>query len=84
MLQSARRRVLILSPYLDHELFDKPAVVDALSELARSAPRVEIKILIFDSKLIVDRGHRIVELERELVAEALGERAASLPGVSSA
>lgn len=66
VLQSARRRVLILSPYLDHELFDKPAVVDALSELARSAPRVEIKILIFDSKLIVDRGHRIIELARRL------------------
>ena len=66
VLRFARRRVLILSPYLDHELFDQPAVIDALSALARSSPRVEIQILIFNSKLIVDRGHGIVELARRL------------------
>ena len=53
---------MILSPYLDHELFDTSAVEDAISALARSAPKVQIKILIFNSKLIVQRGHRIVEL----------------------
>lgn len=66
VIESANRRLLILSPYLDHELFDKEPVIAALSALARSAPRVEIRILIFDSKPIVDRGHRIVELARRL------------------
>ena len=37
-----------------------------LSRLARSAARVEIRILIFSSKLIVDRGHRLLELARRL------------------
>jgi len=66
VIESASRRLLILSPYLDHELFDKEPLIAALSALARSAPRVEIRILIFDSKPMVDRGHRIVELARRL------------------
>jgi len=66
VIESARRRILILSPYLDHEIFDVNKVSQALSELARSAPKVEIRILIFSSKLIVDRGHQIIDLTRRL------------------
>jgi len=66
VVRSARRRILILSPYLDHELFDKEQLAGALSALARSAPKMEIHILIFDTKLIVDRGHGIIELARRL------------------
>jgi len=66
VVASAHRKLLILSPYLDHELFDKEPFISALSALARSAARVEIRILIFSSKPLVDRGHRIVELARRL------------------
>ena len=66
VIQSARRRLLILSPYLDHELFDQAHIAEAVSALARSAPRVEIEILIFNSQLIVERGHRLLELARRL------------------
>ena len=65
-INATRRKLLILNPYLDHELFDHPETADAISRLARSAPRVHIDIIIFDSKLIVDRGHKIVELARRL------------------
>jgi len=65
-ISAAKRRVLIMSPLLDSVLFDDPELVEALSTLARSAQRVEIRILIFDSKLIVQRGHGIVELARHL------------------
>ncbi len=66
VIASASRRLVILNPYLDHELFDRSDVAEAISALARSAPRVDISIIIFDSKLIVDRGHKIVELARRL------------------
>jgi len=66
VIGSARRRLLILSPYLDHELFDKEGVEDLVSAFARSAPKVEIQILIFNSKLIVNRGHLLVDLARRL------------------
>ena len=66
LIAGCRRQLVILSPFLDHELFDDDDTVNALSALARSAPRTAIKILICDSKLIVDRGHRILELARRL------------------
>ncbi|MCR9258246.1 MAG: GNAT family N-acetyltransferase [Pseudomonadaceae bacterium] len=66
IIESARRRLLILSPYLDHELFDQEHIAQAVSALARSAPRVEIEILIYNSQLIVERGHRLLELARRL------------------
>ena len=65
-IAQARRRLLLLNPFLDHDLFDRPPVAEAISQLARSAPRVEIKIIVFDTKLIVDRGHSLVELARRL------------------
>ncbi|XOV81809.1 MAG: GNAT family N-acetyltransferase [bacterium] len=66
VIASARRRLLILSPYLDHELFDQAVIAQKVSALARSAPRVEIEILIYNSQLIVERGHRLLELTRRL------------------
>ena len=66
VIGAARRRLVLLNPFLDHDLFDQEETVEALSNLARSAPRAEIRILICDSKLIVDRGHRILELARRL------------------
>lgn len=66
VISSARRRLLILNPYLDHELFDQQEIAKAVSDLARSAPRVDIQILIYNSQLIVERGHRLLDLARRL------------------
>jgi predicted GNAT family N-acyltransferase len=66
VIESARRRLLILNPYLDHELFDHQDIAHAISELARSAPRVDIQILIYNSQLIVERGHKLLDLARRL------------------
>ncbi|NOX51863.1 MAG: hypothetical protein GXP16_15200, partial [Gammaproteobacteria bacterium] len=66
VVASAKRRLLILNPHLDHLLFDYNEVVEALSKFARSAARVEVSILIMDSKLIVERGHQVLELARRL------------------
>ena len=66
VLAKTRRTLSIYSPTLDHALFDSPRTVEFVSELARSAPGVQINILIKDSSLIVSRGHLLVELGRRL------------------
>lgn len=65
-LEQPRRKLAILSQHLDHALFDRPEVVEAVSAFARSSPAVDVRILISDSSLIVSRGHRLVELGRRL------------------
>ena len=66
LVGSAKRKLDLLHPTLDHELFERDTFVQLVSDLARSAPGVEIRILIMNSKLIVDRGHKLVELARRL------------------
>ncbi len=83
VIASARRRLLILSPYLDHELFDQEHIAGAVSALARSAPRVEIEILIYNSQLIVERGHRLLELARRLDQKISIRLLAETPTVTS-
>ncbi len=75
----ARRRLLIMSPYLDHELFDRAELIERISHLARSAPRVDIQVLILSSKLIVDRGHQMLDLARRLDEKIAIRRLAERP-----
>jgi predicted GNAT family N-acyltransferase len=65
-LEEPRRHLMIYSQQLDHTLFDRPEVIEALSAFARSGPPVRLQILIHDSSLAVARGHRLVELARRL------------------
>ncbi len=61
---SASRYLLILSPRLDPQVFDRPELVSALSELARRSPQTEVRILVSDSRGLVSRGHRLLALAR--------------------
>ncbi len=63
---SARRQLYIMSPLLDHLLFDETEVIDTVSALARSAARVQVHIIIMHSKLMVERGHGLLDLARRL------------------
>lgn len=63
---SARRYLRILSPNLDHEVFDTEALRDAISGLARRSRYTDIRILVTDTRAIVRRGHRLVELARRI------------------
>ncbi len=65
-LPAARRRLALLSPTLDPILFDQRSVYDALSEFARSSTGAYARILIYSSKLMVARGHVLLELVRRL------------------
>ena len=66
LCRSASRYICILSPYLDHAVFDNEELASALSALARSTRQTEVRILIADSRAVVGRGHRLLQLCRRL------------------
>lgn len=65
-LQEPLRNLCLLSPELDHQLFDQRSVADAVSRFARSAAGTQLRILVYSSRLIVARGHRLLDLSRRL------------------
>lgn len=69
VIRSARRQLLILSDILDPYLYDREDVCTALSEFARRSRYTEIKILIRDSKNLVERGHRLARLHQKLTSK---------------
>jgi predicted GNAT family N-acyltransferase len=69
VIETATRSVEIFSPLLDQSLFGDDDCVELLSEFARRAPRALVRILIVDSKLIVARGHPLLELTRRLTSK---------------
>lgn len=76
---SAARYLWILSPRLDHAVFDSEALATALSALARGSRQTEVRILISDSRDIVSRGHRLLQLARRLPSAVHIQRLAEHP-----
>jgi hypothetical protein len=66
LCRSAARSLAILSPTLDHAAFDNRALAEAISALARSSRQTEVRILISDSRPLVTRGHRLLQLARRI------------------
>lgn len=66
MTQQSLRHLRIYTPDLESDLYDNREFADAVSQLARSSRFAEIRILIEDTKLIVARGHALLELHRRL------------------
>ena len=66
LADTAARYLYILSPRLEHQVFDNPDLVAALSELARRSRQTEIRLLISDTRALVNRGHRLLALARRL------------------
>lgn len=63
---AARREVHLYSPDLEPRLYDHPPFLDALKELALSGRRARVHILTRDTGPAVTRGHRLIELSRQL------------------
>ncbi|QIB64076.1 GNAT family N-acetyltransferase [Kineobactrum salinum] len=63
---AARRELCILSPALDHRVFDSQAMADALSALARSYRHSRVRLLVADYRPLVQRGHRLLTLARRV------------------
>lgn len=66
LLKAPSRVVRIYSQELDHALFDRADVTDALSAFVRHGPPARLQILIHSSHSIVSRGHQLLELARRL------------------
>lgn len=63
---AARREVHLYSPDLEPRLYDHQPFLDALRALAISGRRAGIYILTRDAGPAITRGHRLIELARQL------------------
>jgi hypothetical protein len=66
MLGNCRRKLQILSDILDENIYGQAAVVDAISQLARSGHQVDIQILVRDFRPAIESGHKLLRLAQRL------------------
>jgi hypothetical protein len=66
LCDASSRELRIISPDLDHAVFDRREFAEALSALARRNRNSRIRILIKDSRAMVSRGHQLLSLARRL------------------
>lgn len=66
MCKQAVHSLRILSPMLDHKLFDNPELMEICSSLARRNRYTEIQILLYDPHRVIKNGHALLEISRKL------------------
>lgn len=66
--QQCRRTLCIQSYDLDPLIYDTSDFIEAVRQIAVNSTRAKIQILIEDSRKIVNHGHRIIELTRQLTS----------------
>jgi hypothetical protein len=66
MCAQATQSIRILSPFLEHRLFDSEEMREICSSLARRNKYTSIEILLFDSHRVVKNGHALLEISRRL------------------
>ena len=66
MCKQATSSIRILSPVLEHKLFDNAEIRDICSALARRNKYTIVEILVYDPHRIVKNGHALLELSRKL------------------
>ncbi|WP_162300032.1 GNAT family N-acetyltransferase [Kineobactrum sediminis] len=71
LCESANRELCILSPALDHRVFDNTELVSALSALARSTRHARIRILVSDHRPLIQRSNRLLALARRLPSSVI-------------
>lgn len=79
LAQQCQRQLRILSNSLDHELYDNSDFAEALSQLARRSRNTEIRLLIVDSRPLVQRSHALLALQRRLSTSILLRRVSCEP-----
>ncbi|WP_051083846.1 GNAT family N-acetyltransferase [Dasania marina] len=62
MAQQCRRQLRIVNYDLNPKLFDNTAFCDAVSALARRHRNNQVKLLLVDSRPVVKRGHKLLQL----------------------
>ena len=76
---SSTRYLKILSPNLDHTIFDSVEVAGAISALARGDSHSRVQILISDSRPILQKGHRLLSLSRRLPSSVIFRKLSDHP-----
>jgi predicted GNAT family N-acyltransferase len=66
MSSQAKHSIQLLSPTLDHKLFDNAELYEIFSALARRNRYTKIEILLYDSHRAVKNGHALLEIARRL------------------
>lgn len=64
--QQTRRELAIFSPDLAASLYDRPEIEQAVSELARHHRRARVRLLVEDTRVLTEQGHRLVRLAQRL------------------
>ena len=62
----AQRQLLLHAETLSPEIYDRPAFLEAVRQFSRQHRQTRFLILIQDSRQAVQRGHRLIELSRQL------------------
>ncbi len=68
LIRQARRSLCLLSADLDPLVYEQPACVDALKQLALRSRYSQIRILLQDNRRVVQQGHRWVDLAQRLTS----------------
>ncbi len=66
MVRQAKRYLSLFTRTLDPQIFNDPPFVDAVKQLAMRSRFSRIRILLQDNTLVVQQGHRLVELAQRL------------------
>jgi len=64
--QQARRELAVFNPDLSAPLYDRPEIEQAISELARNHRRARVRLLVEDTRVLAEQGHRLVRLAQRL------------------
>ncbi len=68
LASQARKHLSIFTPDLEPALYDQQKCLDALTKLALSSARAQIRILLVNPDTAVKQGHRLIELARRLTS----------------
>lgn len=71
MAQNSRRHLAILSTNLDIPLYDSEEFATAISLLARTSRYAQVQILVRDTRLLIERGHKLARLAQRLSSKVL-------------
>lgn len=79
LCRSASRYIYILSATLDHTVFDRRELVEAISDLVRGSGQTEVRIVVSDTRALVSRGHQLLNLARRLPSKVLIQKLTEHP-----
>ncbi|MEM8844505.1 MAG: hypothetical protein AAGB35_05610 [Pseudomonadota bacterium] len=66
LASSAINRLNIITRTLDHQVYDRTEIIDAISEFARRNRNSCVQILIYDCTNIIKDGHRLIHLAEKI------------------